>query len=164
MYHLHRSDNPLGTAVPGRAHAAGYPPPPPAGGGHDPAPRPRRGGRFVSGLLVGVAVTGVGFGAATMILDDDRIVVERATPVTTDDPTIDAAESAARDTDRGTPGVPDAPPTEAERPAGSATLLTSVHDLVVGARPSIVAIHTTLTQTDVFGRPVQGSRPAPGSC
>jgi len=37
-----------------------------------------------------------------------------------------------------------------------------VHDLVVAARPSIVAIHTTLTETDVFGQQVQGQAAGSG--
>ncbi|HUG00060.1 MAG TPA: trypsin-like peptidase domain-containing protein [Ilumatobacter sp.] len=32
----------------------------------------------------------------------------------------------------------------------------NLHDLVVEARPSIVAIHTTLTRNDVFGEPMEG--------
>jgi S1-C subfamily serine protease len=38
----------------------------------------------------------------------------------------------------------------------------SVHDLVVAARPSIVAIHTKVTQTDVFGQQLQGEAAGSG--
>ena len=42
-------------------------------------------------------------------------------------------------------------------PAGS-----SVHDLVVAVRPAIVAIHTTLTETNVFGQSVEGAAAGSG--
>jgi S1-C subfamily serine protease len=37
-----------------------------------------------------------------------------------------------------------------------------VHDIVVQVRPSIVAIHTTLTQTDIFGNALQGEAAGSG--
>jgi S1-C subfamily serine protease len=42
-------------------------------------------------------------------------------------------------------------------PAGS-----SVHDLVVAVRPAIVAIHTTVTETDVFGEEIEGEAAGSG--
>jgi S1-C subfamily serine protease len=39
---------------------------------------------------------------------------------------------------------------------------SSVHDLVVAVRPSIVAIHTTVTQTDPFGQEVEGEAAGSG--
>lgn len=120
------------------------PPPPPTTRASDTGPRGRR--RFVTGLLAGAAVTGLGFGAATIALDDDTTtVVERATPATVDVTTESGGSSAtsAASDDRG-------------------GLAASIHDLVVDARPSIVAIHTTVTQTDMFGQPVQGESAGSG--
>ena len=39
---------------------------------------------------------------------------------------------------------------------------SSVHDLVVAARPAIVAIHTTLTETNVFGQQIEGEAAGSG--
>ena len=39
---------------------------------------------------------------------------------------------------------------------------SSVHDLVVAARPAIVAIHDTLTETNVFGQQVEGEAAGSG--
>jgi S1-C subfamily serine protease len=47
-------------------------------------------------------------------------------------------------------------------PAEAVAPLASVHDLVVAVRPSIVAIHTTVTQTDLFGRSVVGEAAGSG--
>ena len=38
----------------------------------------------------------------------------------------------------------------------------SLHDLVVDVRPSIVAVHTTVTQTDVFGNQLEGAAAGTG--
>jgi S1-C subfamily serine protease len=39
---------------------------------------------------------------------------------------------------------------------------SSVHDLVISVRPSIVAVHTTVTQTDVFGNRLEGAAAGTG--
>ena len=39
---------------------------------------------------------------------------------------------------------------------------SSVHDLVVAVRPAIVAIHTTLTETNVFGQQIEGEAAGSG--
>ncbi len=72
---------------------------------------------------------------------------------TTDD---GAATSATSPT---TAAAADRATTPASSAAGSAS---SVHDLVVEAEPSIVAIHTEVTQTDFFGRQVTGQAAGTG--
>ncbi len=108
------------------------PPSPPTPSGPPlAAPQPpsqrRSGWRFVSGLVCGVAVAGLVAGGVALVNDGQ--------------------------TDSATPVAPSAP---AVAPAQASPALGSVHDLVVAIRPSIVAIHTTVTGTDVFGQPVEG--------
>ena len=120
------------------------PPPPP--GAPTRGPDRRSSGRFLSGLLAGVAVTGFAFGAATLVLDEDTttVVEPAAAPAAVDAPTNESSGEADS--------------TDISEPA----LAASIHDLVVGARPSIVAIHTTVTQTDMFGRPIEGQSAGSG--
>ena len=138
------------TSTGGAPHAAPTPattplPPPPPG---QPTREPgRRGsGRFLSGLLAGTAVTGFAFGAATIVLDDDTttVVEPAAAPAVVDGSAIDSGG--------------DAEPTD----MSASNMAASIHDLVIGARPSIVAIHTTVTQTDMFGRPIEGQSAGSG--
>ncbi len=126
------------------------PPPPPAlveppapGPGMPPAmppaPRPRR--RFLAGLLAGVAATALVFSAVLLIV---QAVEDDATP---------SRPSAA------------APSVQAQADNAAANPIepvSSLYELVVAARPSIVAIHTTVTQTDTFGREVQGEAAGTG--
>ncbi|MAT04879.1 MAG: hypothetical protein CL424_07540 [Acidimicrobiaceae bacterium] len=131
--------NPTG---PPQAAASGsvFPPPPPPSSG---APRPRRPRRFMSGLLTGAAVTGVAFGAATIVLDEDTTtVIEQSAPAPVEPANESGVEEAAD--------------------ASETSLVASIHDIVVGARPSIVSIHTTVTQADPFGRPVVGQSAGSG--
>jgi putative serine protease PepD len=116
-----------------------------------PSESPRKSGRrFVAGLATGVAVSAVAVGGAVLVdrAGDDAEAPEptpAATVVTTD---ADAAADAPTTSD--TPAVTVVPP-------GS-----SVHDLVVAVRPSIVAIHTTISQTDFFGQTVEGEAAGSG--
>ncbi len=124
---------------------APLPPPPPPGPDRRESGRPGS-RRFASGLLAGIAVTGVAFGSATIVLDDDATSVAQpnAAPAVVGEPNVDSGDvsTVVDDASTATPA--------------------SIHDLVVGARPSIVAIHTTMVQTDPLGRPVEGQSAGSG--
>jgi S1-C subfamily serine protease len=89
--------------------------------------------------VAGAAVTGLTVGAIALVRDQGDDAGTTATPATTVVAQTDDAGATA--------GV---------------VPLTSVHDLVVAVRPSIVAIHTSLTQTDIFGRAVEGEAAGSG--
>ena len=114
--------------------------PPPAGDTRPepPARRPSR-WRFGAGIVAGVAVSALAVGAFAVFHD----------------PADDGATAAPEAT------TTTVVPGSTSGSTGSAGLV-SVHDLVVAARPSIVAIHTTLTQTDVFGQELQGAAAGTG--
>ena len=116
-----------------------------------PAPEarpPRRSGRrFAAGIATGVAISAAAVGGVVLVdrAGDDGVASSTPAPVT----------NVAVTT------VAEQPPAEASAvtlvPEGS-----SVHDLVVAVRPSIVAIHTTITQTDLFGQSVEGEAAGSG--
>ncbi len=111
---------------------------------HLVAGRPRR--PFLAGLAIGVAVSAVAVGGAVLV---DR---------TSDDAAGDPPPAASVATPTSTPApTPTRTPAVTVVPEGS-----SVHDLVVAVRPSIVAIHTTVDQTDFFGQSVRGEAAGSG--
>ena len=107
--------------------------------------RPPRwsGRRFAGGIATGVAISAAAVGGVVLVDRADDDGAASSTPA--------AAVSAV-----------------AEQPAADASAVTlvpegsSVHDLVVAVRPSIVAIHTTITQTDLFGQSVEGEAAGSG--
>jgi putative serine protease PepD len=125
------------------------PPPTPAPSDRE-QPRGRRPGwRFAGGVVTGVVVSALVAGGAVLINDgdDDSSTVQGTEPaeVTASD------EPAATDVDAPS--------------ASSVTVVpegSSVHDLVVAVRPAIVAIHTTVTETDVFGQEIEGEAAGSG--
>lgn len=123
----------------------GPPPVPPADAAAAPAERPRPRRKFVAGMATGVAVSAIAVGGAVLVerQGDDGPAAAPAPP-----PAVTAAPAAAE---------PDPTPAVTLVPEGS-----SVHDLVVAVRPSIVAIHTTVSQTDFFGQSVQGEAAGSG--
>ena len=118
------------------------PPPPPAPSDKEHKGR-RSGWRFAGGVATGVVLSALAVGTTVLVNDDDSSSAadEQAA-------TVPAAEDGADDAASTSVTVV---------PAGA-----SVHDLVVAVRPSIVAIHTTLTQTDVFGQQVEGEAAGSG--
>src|SRR5262245_37718143 len=117
------------------------PPPLPAPTADEQSPGRRPGWRFAGGVVTGVVVSALIAGGALLINDDDG-----GDSVAADQP---AASAPAADNSG----------------ASSVTVVpdgSSVHDLVVAVRPAIVAIHTRLTETDVFGQEVQGEAAGSG--
>lgn len=103
-------------------------------------PSPRR--RFLAGFVVGAVVSAAAAGVIVLATGDgDPDSPPPASPVP----------------------APSTPPAAAS-PAAAGPLVqaTSVHDLVVTVRPSIVAIHTTVTQTDIFGQQLEGEAAGSG--
>jgi S1-C subfamily serine protease len=89
-------------------------------------------------------------GGAVLINDDDG-----------DSSPANAERSAAT----AAPAESDDAESAAASDATSVTVVpqgSSVHDLVVAVRPAIVAIHTTLTETNVFGQEIQGEAAGSG--
>ncbi len=130
----------------------GPPPAPPADATPTPAERPRPRRRFLAGMAAGVAVSAIAVGGAVLVdgQSDDAPAGDTASPATAE---LDAAPTVVAPT----PAVADPTPAVTLVPEGS-----SVHDLVVAVRPSIVAIHTTVSQTDFFGQRVQGEAAGSG--
>jgi S1-C subfamily serine protease len=126
----------------------GPPSSPPGDAPPAPAERPRPRRRFLAGMAAGVAVSAMAVGGAVLV-DREGDELPAGDPA----PTVTAAPAAAT-------------PTPAEEdPTTAVTLVpegSSVHDLVVAVRPSIVAIHTTVSQTDFFGQRVQGEAAGSG--
>jgi len=104
-----------------------------------PPPGKRHRWRFVGGLATGVAVSAIAIGAVAIARNDDDPY-----PAGVD---ADAAADATELNVDGVPGV---------------GVVGSVHELVTAVRPSIVAIHTTVTQTDPFGEEMQGEAAGSG--
>jgi S1-C subfamily serine protease len=126
------------------------PPPTPAPSGKE-QPRGRRPGwRFAGGVVTGVVVSALVAGGAVLINDDDG-----------DSSPASASEAAAT-----TPADnSDKSDSSDSASASSVTVVpdgSSVHDLVVAVRPAIVAIHTTLTETNVFGQQIEGEAAGSG--
>ena len=119
--------------------------PAPAPSGKEPSRGRRPGWRFAGGVVTGVVVSALVAGAAVLINDDD----DGSSPATA---TATAAPAPER-SDSGSSGQS----TLTVVPSGS-----SVHDLVTAVRPAIVAIHTTLTGTNVFGQEVEGESAGSG--
>jgi S1-C subfamily serine protease len=119
------------------------PPPTPAPSGKE-QPRGRRPGwRFAGGVVTGVVVSALVAGGAVLINNDNG----------------DSSPASANEPAATTPTKSDS------SNASSVTVVpngSSVHDLVVAARPAIVAIHDTLTETNVFGQQVEGEAAGSG--
>ena len=114
-------------------------------------PRGRRPGwRFAGGVVTGVVVAALVAGGAVLINDDDG-----------DSSSASASEAAAT-----TPADNSAKSDSSESASASTVTVvpdgSSVHDLVVAVRPAIVAIHTTLTETNVFGQQIEGEAAGSG--
>jgi S1-C subfamily serine protease len=122
------------------------PTPPPADAPQDKERPGRSGWRFTGGLVTGVVVSAIAVGAVAIARDGD----DAATPAEAPATTVSADERAVDEQRADEPAV-------TVVPAGS-----SVHDLVVAVRPAIVAIHTTVTQTDFFGQEVEGAAAGSG--
>ena len=122
--------------------------PPPPTGDASPQPPERRPSRwrFGAGLLTGVVAAALGVGGYALVHDSSGDTTPADASPT---PAATAPPSAGSSGGSGTA-------------TASSGELVSVHDLVVAARPSIVAIHTTLTETDVFGQQVQGQAAGSG--
>jgi S1-C subfamily serine protease len=109
---------------------------------HEPGPltpqerRRRRPGRFFGGLVTGVAVA-VAVAGGVYVAGDDGGGGDALRPAT-------------------------APDAAGATPVGAVAPGSSLHDLVIAVRPSIVAVHTTVTQTDVFGNRLEGAAAGTG--
>jgi putative serine protease PepD len=112
----------------------------------------RRGRRFGAGLATGIAVSALAVGGVVLVdrADDGDSAATESAPATSSTSSADADAGGA---------TPEAatPPAVTVVPEGS-----SVHDLVIAVRPSIVAIHTTITQTDIFGQQLEGEAAGSG--
>jgi S1-C subfamily serine protease len=123
------------------------PPPPPAPNGRESSKEHhgrRPGWRFAGGVATGVVLSALAVGTTVLVNDDDDSSTATGAP----------AATVATDEQDGE-GAASTPVTVV--PEGA-----SVHDLVVAVRPSIVAIHTTVTQTDPFGQEVEGEAAGSG--
>lgn len=127
---------------------AAPPPPPPAESTPPKRPVGRR--RFLGGFVVGLIVAGVVFGAIVFVARGGEEDVAR--------PGVQEAPARVADVPSGRDEMSDS----GGSPAVVGASTGSVHDLVVAVRPSIVAIHTTVTQTDVFGRRLEGDAAGSG--
>src|SRR4029079_3168662 len=97
-------------------------------------PRARRPcGRFAGGVVTGVVVSALVAGGAVLINNDDGDSSAASS--------VPSAVTTPARSDICASGAPRGPAV----PSG-----TSVHDLVVAVRPAIVAIHDTLSETNVF--------------
>jgi S1-C subfamily serine protease len=98
-------------------------------------PPRRRGNTFIAGVLLGALVGAVTAGTIVAIADEDPAPAESAA----------TAESQID-------------------PAASATIIetNSIADLVAAVRPSVVSIHTSVSQPDTFGRTVEGQAAGSG--
>lgn len=123
-----------------RAMPTPLPPPPPlpATPSNPPTRRPTRARR-----LIRLAASGL---VAAALIACLVVVVHKFSP----EPDSSTSSQPGK-IDDGTPNPID--------PVGQPT---SINGLVVDVRPSIVAIHTTLTQTDVLGRDIEGSAAGSG--
>jgi S1-C subfamily serine protease len=121
------------------------PPPTPAPSGKEPSRGRRPGWRFAGGLVTGVVVSALVAGGAVLINDDDSDSSLASTKAPAESVPAESGDSSSN--------------------ASSVTVVpdgSSVHDLVVAVRPAIVAIHTTLTETNVFGQEVEGEAAGSG--
>jgi S1-C subfamily serine protease len=117
----------------------------PAPSGKEPSHGRRPGWRFAGGVVTGVVVSALVAGGAVLINNDNG----------------DSSPASATQPAATTPAKPDSSSSSGSTvtvvPSGS-----SVHDLVVAVRPAIVAIHDTLSETNVFGQQVQGEAAGSG--
>jgi S1-C subfamily serine protease len=117
----------------------------PAPSGKGPSHGRRPGWRFAGGVVTGVVVSALVAGGAALINNDNG----GSSPASADQPAVTTpAKSDSSSSGASTVTVV---------PNGS-----SVHDLVVAVRPAIVAIHDTLSETNVFGQQVQGEAAGSG--
>ncbi len=126
------------------------PPPTPAPSGKEPSRGRRPGWRFAGGVVTGVVVSALVAGGAVLINDDDG----DASPASASEPAATApapSDSATSDS-----------ATSEQSTITLAPNASSVHDLVTAVRPAIVAIHTTLNETNVFGQQVEGEAAGSG--
>jgi S1-C subfamily serine protease len=120
------------------------PPAPPPRADSSPKEQPRGQRprwRFAGGVVTGIAVSALVAGSAVLIDDDSD-----SAPTAAEGDAAASVESENADASSVT-----------AVPAGS-----SVYDLVVAVRPAIVAIHTTVTETDVFGEEIEGEAAGSG--
>jgi S1-C subfamily serine protease len=114
----------------------------------DPEPpspeRPRRrGAGFVGGVVLGALVGAVTAGGIVAVTaDDDPAPAQTAAPVAT--------------VEADTSNTPSAASTVTVAPAGT------IAEIVATARPSVVSIHTSVTQSDIFGQQVEGQAAGSG--
>ena len=109
-----------------------HPPPPPAAPAEAPRRPPRGARRFMTGVVLGAAVGAVVAGSIVAI-------------------------GSSHDDAPVTAGI--APVTKSA-PAGITS--NAIHDLAARAEPSIVSIHDSIAQTDLFGRQVEGQAAGTG--
>jgi putative serine protease PepD len=146
----HPTGHPIGQATGQPTGRPGFdvPPAPPLAW-PDPEPaapdrprRPRRGAGFVGGVVLGALVGAVTAGGIVAVTAD-----EDATPAAADVPaTVEADAGSAA-------GASTAAPVVAEG---------TIAELVADARPSVVSIHTAVSQPDLFGRDVEGQAAGSG--
>jgi S1-C subfamily serine protease len=117
----------------------------PAPSGKEPSHGRRPGWRFAGGVVTGVVVSALVAGGAVLINNDDG---NSSAPSS-----VPSAVTTPARSDSSSSGAT----TATVVPSG-----TSVHDLVVAVRPAIVAIHDTLSETNVFGQQVQGEAAGSG--
>ena len=116
----------------------------PAPSGKGPSHGRRPGWRFAGGVVTGVVVSALVAGGAVLINDDNS----DSSPASANEPAATAPAKPDSASDGSTVTVvPDG---------------TSVHDLVTAVRPAIVAIHATLTETNVFGQQAEGEAAGSG--
>ena len=114
----------------------GGPPAPPT---PRPAPGPRqRFGGVALGVVLGAIVGGLVGAGVYVVMDDDG----GAAPAPTTTPTLTTATPATTGSAAGT--------------------TNAIEDIVARTRPSIVSIHDEITQTDIFGQPVEGQAAGTG--
>lgn len=98
-------------------------------------PRRGRGAGFVGGVVLGAFVGAVTAGGIVAITDDDPAPAEST-----------ATAAAATDPNVSSPVVEP----------------TTIAELVAAVRPSVVSIHTSVSQPDIFGREIEGQAAGSG--
>lgn len=130
--------------ITGHDGAGGWPSPdqPPTTPGPPPAARERGPWRFLGGVVVGALVGAAVSGGIVAIADHNEA----------SSPPVESSASVSNQTP--TPAPTPTPTVDAQQHPIAA--------IVAAARPSVVAIHDSITQTDIFGRVAEGQAAGTG--